>query len=279
MKTFIFPASGPAFINNNIDDTLEFSDSENTWLIGSSTGALRALTIFYNNSTKVIEEQYCNMIYYPWSTPYSLTNMLKNNISAVYQNKNKILIDIPSKKIPAIIVTHNPNKYIPIFIIIIIALIGYLLGYKYIIYKFLEMHIYIPEWADINKFPLEFDNNIKYKFKILNSSNIDNILYSTIRIPLISTSNSKNCDGGFMFYYFNGKVKKDFNVTDGVHQQDITVTLFSDTNKPTRSIFDSRSINYYNINIYYFNSKNSILDWFNPYYILYPQKRIQKWLK
>lgn len=309
-KVYIFPATGPSFINSIEHDEEVYNDIvfesykynynpnspiaslspksirkllPKTWLIGSSTGALRAMSIFYGNTTNDLADKYCDMVWYPWSTPYSLGQMLRNNVRTVMKGKNRCLIDIPTSFIPAIIVTHfTTPPWIPyIFIVMVCAIANLLFGIKDLIYSFATMYIYIPEWCDKNDFPLIFENHIKHEFKKMNSDNIDEVLYSTTRIPFLSCpwpgasagasagtckdNNSANCDGAFMFYYLNG-----------IPKSDVKVTLLSDVMNPTRSILDNRGI-YHCDQIWYKESKNSILDWFYPPYVLCPDKRKKKW--
>lgn len=194
--------------------------------------------------------------------PWHLAAMLRENVRVVYRGADITRIDRPSKLIPAVIVTYSR---IPPCIILVLCLVAWLFGYTRLIYRLVQMHIYIPAFADATTFPLVFDPEISYRFKTLTSRNMEAVLYSSCRIPLISTSNGNSFDGAFVFYYMNGRPRPGAEVT-----------LLSDTAKPTRSIIDQRPCAVCTVRVSL--STNTLLEWFHPWYAIHPAARRRKWL-
>lgn len=268
----MFPASGPAFITTQPgDDRIqEYVNTRKTnrhkiWLIGSSTGSLRALSVFYNNSTKPIANAYKAMVWYPWSTPTLLGNLMTDNIQLPYKNKDKTLIDRESDVIPVVLVSY---MYIPPLLAIIICILCSLVGYHGLIYQLGELHIYMPTWAAPEKFPLIFNKQIRHRFRTLTSDNIDTVLYSSCRLPLLMKSNGPLCDGALLSYYLNATAR-----------DNTLLTLIGDVpiSSMCRTLTDWRAIKTNGCRVILGNSNVSIMDWFNPLYVIYPHLRIAKW--
>ena len=275
-RAIVFPASGPAFIAHNVkvDEAIianiekRSTTNEETWLIGSSTGALRALSIFYGESTASIADHYCDMVWYPWSTPRDLERMLKRNIECINVTRDllkKRKLSQRSNVIPAVIISFTTW---PILFVIVISLIGMLVGVRGIIYRFVEMHIYVPPWshANLHTFPLEIPSYVQYKFKALTDANVKEVLYASIQIPVVSPKSRLGFDGGFVFGYLCGRAK-----------ENALVAIISDTKSPYQSILDPRPISPTCRIVCVAATTSSLLDWFNPVYVIWPERRKRKW--
>jgi len=250
MTTLVFPASGPAFFKS-----LPPSVTDVQWLIGSSTGALRAACLYFGVPEHDLVDAYCAMVWRPWSTPRDLTRMLRANVRLVVRKHATT-----SRARLAIIVTHTR---VPPFLVLLVCAVGWLFGMYNLVYALTETHVYTTpgSWT----FPLQIPHHTR--FFNLTPQNIEEVLYATTRIPLLSTSSHIGCDGGLVFSYCNG-----------IPRHDADVILMSDTARPTRAILDPRPIAP-SIRVRTVLCQNSIVDWFHPYYVLFPDARRAAWLR
>ena len=236
INAYIFPATGPSFIGQSHDQYMPPPD-EKCWLIGGSAGAYRALNIFYDLPAESMIDGMCDITWYPWRFQSSLTAMMLQLQGHCIDSTNLKKIDTPSNHIPVIMVTRT---YYSPWIILVICVICSFLGIYDMIYRLAELQIYVPQWADVSKFPLEFDDIMKYRFVPLTSSNVSDVLYDSSRLPFLSLSRSNNnlCDAGILFYHHNGRVRDGFK----------TMLLGSGkTNQMCRTFTDFRPIDTTNL--------------------------------
>ena len=212
-------------------------------------------------------EAYCAMTWRPWSTPASLTRMMRANVRLTHLHRDVRAIDAASPVLPAVIVTHVRFGLPPALALLLWALARAV--DVDLTYRLAELHVYVPPWCSTAHFPLRFARSVRVRFKALTSKNLDDVLYASTRIPLISHGSPLGCDGGFMFYYLNGSPRTRSN----------RVTVLSNTSQPTRSLLDDRPISKNkNVTVRLSPCSNSILDWFNPWYALFPAERRKQWL-
>ena len=171
-------------------------------------------------------------------------------------------LDAPIRLTPAIMVTYTRW---PPALFVLACLLAYGLGMGFLVYRLAELHVYAPNWADRRTFPLAFGRHMTVKFKILTSDNLEEVLYASTRVPLLSTASRRGCDGGLMFYYCNGEPRKHCRIT-----------ILSDTRTPTRALLDSSSVDD-RVAVDFAPSRARVLDWFLPWYCAFPGWRRRKW--
>jgi hypothetical protein len=267
VDTFIFPASGPAFIGNKNDRFKVGNINNPTWLLGASAGAYRVMSSFFDTPIDAVIDGLCDMTWYPWRFQGALTKMMDSlTCKAIPAECQKL--DTPSKLIPVIFVTHTHFNSL---FTLVVCVIASFVGFTDLIYHFAELLVYTPPWAPRHDFPLAFDTNphLKVRFRDLTSANVKQVLYNSSRLPGLAVCREHNmCDGGILFYYLNGRVK------DGHH-----ALLLGDTTIDCMSpaFTDYKRLNQTNLTVVQGHRKNNLIDWFYPLYLWDPELRKQKW--
>lgn len=264
-RSVLFPATGPAFIRvMEVDDAVVEGDV--SWLVGSSTGALRATALHFGRSTGFIARAYLAMVWYPWRGPGALREMMRRLVRRAALSESP---PATTRAKLAIMVTHSP--YLPSFVLLFVCLVGNWVGVR-LIYRLAELHVYVTSRPD--DFPLAFDADVTVRFKALTSRNLASVLYASVNLPLLMGGGlfDADCDGGLMFYFMNGRVKAG---------ADVVLVGDAPAHQMTRALCDPRPIHRGpGLRVVSPRSANpiSLLDWFNPLYVMRPHLRVRKWL-